>query len=438
MDVKKNASNEEEPQFNIGLAVRKLLFSCASFVLKAAPPQPCKEVLQICMEVGIGRKELLPLYSTFHSLRVGQANDDEDDEGDEDGPPEVIVKATHVRLQVLEQLVTYRKKWVIKLFRELLHLGGCGKDQDMDWNQFLCVFLRFCSLSKVELSQALFLIIKRKSNTKVQHYLTTDELQHFFYFYKECTVRSFNTALIDFENLPLSRYYASDFAELLQRFTMLLHPILCLQQQLREKLPSRDFWEDRGSFLPYARKISSDFFLIETPRVHLRGDPPFQESCSMLAPEALGFEAVNQDQWLLRTRQARSGLGLKQQSVWGEQITPEEIAQRQDELERNYLILVELERQAEEKRRRDAEADTFEDEPAVQHAEAVEEEVDHEHVSYLPSKLAIAAAMNEEYHSAPRAELPPRWMECATIAPAPRYHDDGPIVMPILKLRATS
>ena len=38
-------------------------------------------------------------------------------------------------------------------------------------------------------------------------------------------------------------------------------------------------------------KITYDFFLMEKTRCFVWGEPPFRESCEMLAPEALGFES---------------------------------------------------------------------------------------------------------------------------------------------------
>ena len=37
-----------------------------------------------------------------------------------------------------------------------------------------------------------------------------------------------------------------------------------------------------------------DFFLMETGRIFLRGEPPFRETCDMLCPDALGAVPVNQ------------------------------------------------------------------------------------------------------------------------------------------------
>jgi hypothetical protein len=173
-------------------------------------------------------------------------------------------------------------------------------------------------------------------------YITADDLNNFYYArYRLCPIKSMSSADIDFSQLPLSRYYASDFTELVQRFTQLLNPLLHLQQSLQANLPDSEFWESLDRTASFPRRITFEFFTMQSTRVYLYGEPPFRESCDMLAPEALGADAVNQDQWLLRVKSKVKQGGMSQVSVWGEQPPPELF----DILERKRL-----ERQANKKR----------------------------------------------------------------------------------------
>merc|ERR1719221_1042997 len=234
---------------------------------------------------------------------------------------ELVTRAEEVDIETVVKMVPERRKWVARIMRRLLLLGEV--EDVVSWDQFLWIFMKFCSLNRVELSQALFVIVLKESNSSALHYTTARDLQDFFRLYRECPVKAFNTGMVDFDKLPLTRYYASDFAELVQRFSVLLNPILHLQQVLQSQLPSSDFWDNSDPSSSFCRKITFEFFTMNPTRVYLRGEPPFRETCDMLGPDALGCVPVNQDQWILRTKDARMGRGLRQVSVWGEQPPPE-------------------------------------------------------------------------------------------------------------------
>ncbi len=89
------------------------------------------------------------------------------------------------------KMVPHRKKWVERCLLRLVEFGGCY--ETMEWNQFLYIFLRFNSLSKVELCQAMFYIIIKDVKSWTIHYLTCSQLQEYYEFYKESPVKSFNT-----------------------------------------------------------------------------------------------------------------------------------------------------------------------------------------------------------------------------------------------------
>mmetsp|Transcript_11006 Transcript_11006/g.20719 ORF Transcript_11006/g.20719 Transcript_11006/m.20719 type:complete len:370 (-) Transcript_11006:128-1237(-) len=320
--------------------------------------------------------------------------------------------------------------------------------------------LRFCSLNRVELAQTLFLCILRIRDSTTYHYIRSYELQEFFAVYKNCPVKSFDTAQINFDLLPIRRYFASDFAELLMRYSVLLHPILHLQQSLQAKLPGLDFWDNSTESVSFCRKITFDFFLMETGRIFLRGEPPFRETCDMLCPDALGCLPVNQDQWILRTWVAKGGQGLAQIFVWGEQALPEVIELRQmakEEEEEKERLRKEKEKAEEEeamekeiskadlakiqkeselkvedmteedaKRHRQAQAM----EKAKREAEMKKDRSMAEKPSFDLTALTRQAAVMDEEFSAPMDVLPPPWMKHCTIAPAQQLRGvDPPLPM---------
>lgn len=299
---------EEGPNIRaIIRATAVCLRRCAGIFTKGSPPEPCPEVQELLKSLHIKPKQLLGLYDTFHDLwQEEQAG--------------IASRTTEVSTEVLYSLIGERRQWVSSLLTRLLLLGEC--DEKVDWDRFLWIFLRFCSLNRVELGQALFVMIAKEVESLNLHYLTREELQAFFNNYRNCPVKSFNTESMDFDKLPLSRYYPSDFCEVVMRFPRLLNPLLHLQLSLQAYLPSAAFWDnfDQSSF---CRKITFEFFIINKHRVYIRGEPPFRETCDMLAPDALGPDPINKDQWYLRTSSAKGGGGLRQVSVWGEQLPPE-------------------------------------------------------------------------------------------------------------------
>lgn len=251
-------------------------------------------------------------------------------------------------------------------------------------------------------------------------------------------MKSFNTLFIDFEKLPWSRYYVSDFTELAQRYSNLLNPFVHLQQSLQAHLPGSDFW-DRYDFTgTFCRKITPEFFTMQQARVFLRGDPPFRETCDMLAPDALGANPVNQDQWRYRTH------GLQQASVWGQCPPPELLQRLRDEAAKAEQDAAEADAAQKSFNRSSlrfggglsstgpkpigasSNALAVPDVPGVINAWASDVGSD------VPSQpiiddfaLSVAAATREsKYESA--EILPPNWMKGCTIAPAPYEPGDDP------------
>eukprot|EP00933_Yihiella_yeosuensis_P065653 TRINITY_DN6958_c0_g9_i1.p1 TRINITY_DN6958_c0_g9~~TRINITY_DN6958_c0_g9_i1.p1 ORF type:complete len:577 (+),score=97.24 TRINITY_DN6958_c0_g9_i1:145-1875(+) len=302
---------EEEVEETPGYLEAVIAFGmrCLGVVAKGSPPEPCETVRELLISLNIGNEELLQMYSVFHWLK--QCEDEE----------ELLTTVSEVESEMCLLLISDRRKYCVRLLRCIMKLGEC--EETVSWDKFLWVMLRFCSLNRVELAQALFLCILKLRDSNTYHFIRWQELHEFFSFYKRCPIQSFDTSDINFDLLPLRRYYVSDFAELLMRFSSLLNPMLHLQQSIQSELPGSDFWDNCTQSTTFCRKITFDFFLMETGRLHLRGEPPFRETCDMLAPDALGAVPINQDQWILRTWVAKRATGLAQLYVWGEQASPE-------------------------------------------------------------------------------------------------------------------
>eukprot|EP00930_Biecheleria_cincta_P068872 TRINITY_DN56701_c0_g1_i1.p1 TRINITY_DN56701_c0_g1~~TRINITY_DN56701_c0_g1_i1.p1 ORF type:complete len:524 (-),score=99.79 TRINITY_DN56701_c0_g1_i1:113-1684(-) len=427
---------------------------CLGRIAKGSPPEPCPEVADYLATLKISQRHLLQIYDTFHYLKQME---------DED---ELITSAHVVSSDVVPLLIEERRKYVVRMLRCILKLGDC--EEETTWDNFLWVMLRFCSLNKVELAQTLFLCILRIRDSSTYHYIRAQELQEFFSVYKNCPVRSFDTSEINFELLPLRRYYMSDFSELLMRFTLLLNPILHLQQSLQAKLPSTDFWDNSTGSVSFCRKITFDFFMMETGRIYLRGEPPFRETCDMLCPDALGCVPINQDQWILRTWVSKGAQGLVQLSVWGEQASPEvmEIRQleREEQEERDKYLKAKEKAEEEDSAEKLAEIeasgittkskdgtsnskiDATEDKAeeteedrerrkkeAIRKAgEALTAQRNEEGPALDVSELTRTACVTDEQYAAPVDLLPPPWMFGVAVAP-PRqsWMEDPPLPQPL-------
>mmetsp|Transcript_34684 Transcript_34684/g.80963 ORF Transcript_34684/g.80963 Transcript_34684/m.80963 type:complete len:459 (+) Transcript_34684:76-1452(+) len=298
-----------EWQTIITTTVRSVLWRCMGRIIQGSPPEPCESVQKLLTSLGVMPRDLLDVWHLFYRLAHETST-------------RLVVRPSEIHCDQLLTLVTVRRKWVERLLWQLLQMGGV--DDWLSWDEFLYIFLRFCSLSHHELCQALFQFIVREIDSPRLHYLTWQQLAEYYTFYNRCGVKSFNTKSIEFHRLPLSRYYMSDFVELLQRFQVLFNPILHLQKALQQHIPSLNFWDHCDRAEAFTRKVTEEFFLMEKMHVDLFGEPPFRETCDMLAPDALGCQAVNVDQWNLRCP------GLSQASVWGEQPSPEEL----EEIER--------------------------------------------------------------------------------------------------------
>eukprot|EP00397_Hematodinium_sp_SG-2012_P026673 GEMP01027966.1.p1 GENE.GEMP01027966.1~~GEMP01027966.1.p1 ORF type:complete len:473 (+),score=81.14 GEMP01027966.1:37-1455(+) len=267
-------------------SIKKKLRDIALAVLRPGPPKPTKDVEELLISLSMQPKHLHQLYRIFHALKQGASDS-------------TMLESGQIRAESLIEIVPERKVWVEKILVNLCQLGACT--DVLDWDTFLYLMLRFCSLSKVELAQCMFFIIVKEVKSWTVHFLTSVQLQEFYEKYAKCPIASFSTKDISFaRHMPLSRYYISDFVESCHRFSQLLNPAIHLQRAFQAALPSMDFWNNYDRMEVYNRKITLDFFKLRKTHFFLRGIPPFRESCDLLLPDTLGAEPINAEQWKLR------------------------------------------------------------------------------------------------------------------------------------------
>ena len=254
------------------LSLKELSFLVYGKILdvlpQGAPTEPSDLVKQLIANVCLSQAEIARIYQVFQHLRFR--------DGNKRISNQPILSSTAV-VHVLES----SKEHVDILLKNVLQLGGCY--EHIDWDHFLFVFIKLCSLSKVEICQLLFLIIVRELRGLEVHYLTSTQLDRFYERYRtESTPASMNCSKIHFSNFPLSRYYITDFIEVCFLYSPLLNPILILQRQFQKVIPSVRFWDSYDYLSGTNRKIGLDFFLIKRNTVTMAEGMSVQETCDLL------------------------------------------------------------------------------------------------------------------------------------------------------------
>ena len=200
-------------------------------------------------------------------------------------------KQITLRTSAVIDLIADNRLYIDTLLRNIMQLGGCY--EYIDWNHFVFIFVRLCSMTKVELCQLMFLIIVRESRGLDVHYLSATQLDMFYDLYRSGhndvpegappLPVSMQCNRIHFSNFPLPRYYVTDFVEICFLYNPLINPLIYLQRQIQRVLPSLRFWDAYENLsLVGSRKISLDFFLMHANRVQIAGEEPFKETCDLL------------------------------------------------------------------------------------------------------------------------------------------------------------
>ncbi|KAF4716087.1 hypothetical protein FOZ62_005577, partial [Perkinsus olseni] len=250
-------------------------------ILRSAPPRPCKEVETELRNLKMGLHELHQIYGAFYHLKQNSSR-------------RLVLTAKEIPADSVINLVRDRREYASAILRSLVELGGCF--DTVKWDEFLYIFLRFCSLSKIELCQLMFLIIVKEVKSWTVHYLTASQLDEFYSRFHHCPVQSFDTHDIHFGRLALSRYYTNDFVELCFRFGKMVNPLLHLQRCIQRSVPSLAFWENYDRTEVFNRKLTLEFFLIRKTHFFLQGEPSFRESCDMLLPAVMGADLLQRNQ----------------------------------------------------------------------------------------------------------------------------------------------
>ncbi|EEQ97673.1 hypothetical protein Pmar_PMAR009632 [Perkinsus marinus ATCC 50983] len=211
----------EEPRQSWAIRSAKKVLGA---LLRSAPPRPCKEVEQELRHLKMGLREVHKIYAAFYQLKQDMKE---------------------VPTDSLINLVRDRKEYVAGMLRNLVELGGCF--DTVKWDEFLYIFLRFCSLSKIELCQLMFLIIVKDVKSWTVHYLTASQLDEF---YSRCIQRS---------------------------------------------IPSSAFWENYDRTEVFDRKLTLEFFLMRKTHIFLQGVPAFRETCDMLLPAVMGADPLQRN-----------------------------------------------------------------------------------------------------------------------------------------------
>lgn len=251
-----------------------MFYRVFSLFPQSAPVEPSDDVKVLIDESGLSQRHIANMYKIFLKLHRAE-----------------VLKSYHrfrtnaISSDSVINIVSDYREFVVGLLHHILQLGGSF--EYLDWNHFVYIVIRFCSLTKVELSQLLFLIIVRDSRGLDVHYLTSTQLDRFYeqYRHSSCPV-SMDCTKIHFSNFPLSRYYITDFVEVCFLYSQLINPLVYLQNEFRVSLPNLQFWENsyRNPHLIGNRKIGTDFFLIKKLNVVLieSTQSQFQESTDLL------------------------------------------------------------------------------------------------------------------------------------------------------------
>jgi hypothetical protein len=235
---------------------------------QGAPLIPSEEVKAVIANAGLTQSDVATFFKVF--LRARHHDGNKSVEG------KLVISASSILILAAKN----KDHWEV-LLKNILQLGGCY--EFLDWSHFLFVFVRFCSLSKVELCQLLFLIIVRELKGLEVHYLTSTQLDRFYDNYRVKDVPlNMDCSKIRFSNFPLSRYYVTDFVEMCYLYSPLIYPLQSLQRKYQNSLPSLRFWDEYSSVAGSTRKITLDFFLLKKKNVQLSGDTTFQETCDLL------------------------------------------------------------------------------------------------------------------------------------------------------------
>ena len=239
------------------------------------PPKPSKEVERLIVQLGLSLREISSIYSFFLSLRRVKSETK-------------LIVSDEISVDSMFTIITSRREYVESLLKSLIELGGCY--ETIPWDSFLYINLRYCGLSRIELGQTMFYIIVKQIKSWTVHYLSSSQLEEFYFRFKDCDVDSFSSRDISFGRLPLTRYYIADFVELCLRFPVLLNPLVHLQKCLQRKLPSLNFWDNYDRADIPMQKVTLDFFHSKKTHIFFQGLSNFTQTADNTIQQVLGVQ----------------------------------------------------------------------------------------------------------------------------------------------------
>ena len=255
--------------------MKRIYNAVKSIFTYGAPPRPEKIVQAEMDSLGMSLGDVYKIFKVFMRLK---GKTPRVIEGRLAGPYEI-------QSDLLNSLIKHRKSEIEPLLGSLLLMAGASNT--IQWDSFFYLCMRFGSMSKLELSQLMFFVIVKTIKSWTLHYITNSQLAAFYSNYRESSNMSFNTRGIDFGQLPLSRYYMSDFVELCMKHPQLLNPLVHLQRTFHERLPDLRFWDKIDRIVSSNRRVTLDFFLLQKTRIFMEGEY-FKEALDSLIPETLG------------------------------------------------------------------------------------------------------------------------------------------------------
>ena len=261
-------NGKSEGRFSFKRLASRMYHGLTDVLPQSAPTEPLPDVKKLVVESGLTQSDLSMIYSTYQKLRR------------EDGRIRIQSHPT-LRIEAVSSLIGSPSQEVEILLSNILELGGCY--EHIDWNHFVYIFIKFCSLTKVEVCQLFVLIIVRECKGIDAHYLTSAQLDRFYDRYRKPSIPDgMNCSRIHFSNFPLSRYYATDFVEICFLYGPLVNSILFLQRKMQCVFPSIRFWDSYNYLTGSNRKITLDYFLIKKQHLTMNTSAAFQETCDLL------------------------------------------------------------------------------------------------------------------------------------------------------------
>eukprot|EP00920_Eleutheroschizon_duboscqi_P036955 GHVT01088633.1.p1 GENE.GHVT01088633.1~~GHVT01088633.1.p1 ORF type:complete len:751 (-),score=22.50 GHVT01088633.1:5266-7518(-) len=283
----------------IGLLL--VIYLIYAFFQIPAPPQLAPKVHNLIQELRLTPRDILKMYQKFASLQVSVKSFPSSSLSGDTAKPSVFrpfAWARHLRLSqrllgqnsIVTDLTRSQVVSVLsageeaKACEHLLHtlLDLAGSQDIVKWGVYTFAMLTYCSLSFVELSQFMFLVLLHFSKSWTAICVRRADIKSYYmYHFARTSTKSFDVSLVDFHYLPWETCYILDFIELCHRYPILVSPAMQLQQVIQRWTPSSEFWKNIPRPEIADRKVGLDFFRIEKmySRIHETQDLLDRLSC---------------------------------------------------------------------------------------------------------------------------------------------------------------